>query len=72
MPSGRPLLTRKDAARYLGFAPQTLAQWACSGKYDLPFIKVGRSVKYRTSDLDTFIEASVRVNSVASGKGWAQ
>jgi excisionase family DNA binding protein len=51
-----PLLTRDEAAAYLGLQPQTLALWASVGRYDLPFIKVGRLVKYRKSDLDAYLD----------------
>lgn len=56
-PATRPtaLLTRKEAADYLGVKAQTLACWACVGRYRLPFVKVGRLVKYRQADLDRFI-----------------
>lgn len=62
-----PLLCRKDAARYLGVEPQTLAQWACSGKMALPYVKIGRKVAYRKVDIDAFITANThgRVNHVA-------
>jgi len=50
------LLTREQAAEYLGIAAQTLAVWATTGRYDLPFIKVGRCARYRKADLDKFIE----------------
>jgi excisionase family DNA binding protein len=50
------LLTREQAAEYLGIAPQTLAVWAVTGRYDLPFIKIGRCARYRKSDLDKFID----------------
>lgn len=49
------LLTRKEAADYLGVKEQTLACWACAGRYRLPFVRVGRLVKYRQQDLDAFI-----------------
>lgn len=49
------LLTRKEAADYLGVKVQTLACWACTGRYHLPFVRVGRLVKYRQQDLDAFI-----------------
>ena len=51
------LLTRAQAAEYLGIAVQTLAVWACRGRYGLPFVRIGRSVRYRKRDLDEFIEA---------------
>lgn len=37
------LLTRREAAAYLGLTEQTLAIWKCTGRYSLPVIKVGRS-----------------------------
>jgi excisionase family DNA binding protein len=49
------LLTRADAAEYLGFQPQTLALWASTGRHDLPLIHIGRSVRYRLSDLDAWL-----------------
>lgn len=51
-----PLRSRREAAGYLGVAPQTLAVWACTNRYALPLVKIGRHVKYRQSDLDAFIE----------------
>lgn len=50
------LLTRTEAAEYLGLAKSTLEVWACTKRYDLPFIKVGRAVRYRVADLELFIE----------------
>ena len=49
------LLNRKQAARYLGLSPHTLAIWACNKRYSLPFVRIGRLVKYRRADLDEFI-----------------
>ena len=51
------LLTREQAAEYLGIAPQTLAVWATTGRYNLRFIKVGRCARYRRRDLDAFLES---------------
>lgn len=49
------LLTRREAAAYLGVAEQTLAVWKCTGRRLLPFVKIGRLVRYRKTDLDAFI-----------------
>ncbi len=49
------LLSRKDAARYLGVSEGTLAVWKCTGRYALPCVKIGRLAKYRRADLDAFI-----------------
>ena len=41
------LLSRREAAAYLGVAEQTLAVWKCTKRYDLPYVKIGKLVKYR-------------------------
>lgn len=58
---GNPLLlSRREAAEYLGISKQTLAIWNCTGRYRVPFIKIGRLVKYRKSDLDAFIASNLK------------
>ena len=54
------LFSRKEAARYLVIAPQTLAVWACTGRYNLPYIKIGHRVRYRKSDLNEFIARNLK------------
>ena len=49
------LLTANLAAEFLGVAAATLANWRCSGRYPIPFLKVGRSVRYRKSDLEAWV-----------------
>ncbi|WON75313.1 helix-turn-helix domain-containing protein [Nitrosospira sp. Is2] len=51
-----PLLSNAEAAIYLDLAENTLPVWRCTGRYDIPYIKVGRLVKYRKSDLDAFLQ----------------
>ena len=50
-----PLLSREQAAKYLGVKKSTLSIWACVKRYPLPFVKIGRLCKYRQQDLDDFI-----------------
>ena len=50
-----PLLTRTEAARYLSIAPHTLAVWASGGRMKIPVVKIGRTVRYKKSDLDAFV-----------------
>ncbi|EKO3368778.1 helix-turn-helix domain-containing protein [Vibrio fluvialis] len=58
--SSKPIrFSRKQAAEYLGLSEGTLAVWASTGRYQLPFVKVGRKVFYRQSDLDAFVESNV-------------
>jgi len=57
------LLTRQEAAAYIGVQPNTLATWACTQRYDLPYVKVGRNVRYRKQDLDAFIQRNLHGTS---------
>lgn len=50
-----PTLDAKQAAEFLGVQEQTLAAWRCNRKYPLPYIKVGRKIRYRLSDLERFL-----------------
>lgn len=44
------------AARLINTKPSTLQKWRCTGENNIPFVKIGRSVKYRTSDLREYVE----------------
>ncbi len=53
-----PLLTREQAAAYLGVSPQTLANWASSGRGGIPYVRVSaRAIRYRQSDLDAWLQS---------------
>lgn len=52
-----PLLCEADAALFLGVKPTTLQVWRCTKRYPLPFIKVGRLVRYRQSALASFLQS---------------
>ncbi len=56
--AGSDLLSRREAAKYLGVAEQTLAVWKCNKRVDIPVIQVGRLIKYRRTDLDRFLNAN--------------
>jgi predicted DNA-binding transcriptional regulator AlpA len=49
------LLSEVEAAQFLGVKPTTLQIWRCTKRYPLPFIKIGRLVRYRQSSLETFL-----------------
>ena len=59
-PPPDPLYKRAEAAEYVGLKPHTLAVWASNantsgGAQPIPFLKRGRSVRYRKSDLDAYL-----------------
>jgi len=49
------LLTPYEAAEFLSLKPETLAVWRCTGRYPLPFVRMGRRIRYRAEDLEAFI-----------------
>jgi excisionase family DNA binding protein len=53
------LLTRKQAAQFLNLKKSTLDSWAVRGGGPV-FAKMGKSVRYRLTDLEAFIEARLR------------
>jgi excisionase family DNA binding protein len=54
------LMSRKEAAVYLGLSEITLAIWKSSGRYSLKMYKIGRLAKYKKSDLDAFIASRMQ------------
>ena len=56
----KPLLLPESAAEILGIKEETLAVWRSTGRYNLPFVKVGRWVRYREEDVLAFIEARTK------------
>jgi hypothetical protein len=61
-----PLLTDSELERALGVAKG----WAAKdrvAKARIPYVKIGRSVRYRLSDVQAFIDASVRKSTSDRG-----
>lgn len=54
------LLTPEQVSEMLVVPVATLAVWRCTMRYNLPFIKVGKHVRYRLADVIAFIEANLR------------
>ncbi|SDW99159.1 helix-turn-helix domain-containing protein [Thiocapsa roseopersicina] len=50
-----PLYTRAEAAEYLRVRRATLEHWASTGRYNLPYFRVGRTARYLKSDLDAWL-----------------
>jgi len=48
------VMTVKQAAEYLGLAVSTLNKWRCHGGGPA-FIKMGRAVRYKQADLESYI-----------------
>jgi excisionase family DNA binding protein len=58
--SSAELLDDKAAAALLDVSPGTLSVWRSTGRYKLPFLKIGRKVRYRRSALEAWMQARTR------------
>lgn len=61
------LFTEDEAAAYLRVRPNTLSHWRSTGRYGLPYVRVGNRVRYRRPDLDRWLETR-EVGSVPCGE----
>jgi hypothetical protein len=53
------MLTDTEGASSLLAVPSaTLIKWRSTGEVRIPYVRIGRQIKYRTSDLKAFIETS--------------
>ena len=48
-------IDEKKTAEVLGVKVSTLTNWRTTGRYALPYVKVGRLVRYRVVDLANWI-----------------
>ena len=60
------LIDEKQAASVLNVKPGTLSVWRSTGRYSIPFVKVGRSVRYRLSDLNAWLESRTQTNGATA------
>lgn len=54
------LVDEAEAARILDVKPGTLSVWRSVGRYNIPFIKIGRKVRYSRTALNAWIESRTR------------
>lgn len=55
MSTDNQLRTESEAAQILDLKPGTLQVWRSTKRYPLPYVKVGRLVRYRQNDIDEFL-----------------
>ncbi|WP_458789590.1 helix-turn-helix domain-containing protein [Yoonia sp. MH D7] len=54
------LMTPDEVAAYLGVSKETLNVWRCTKRYNLPYVKTGRLVRYRPEDVTTFVTSRLQ------------
>ena len=52
------LLDEREASTYLKISPRTIQTWRLTGEGPA-FVKIGRAVRYRRSDLDAYISTRI-------------
>jgi len=60
------LLTPDEVAELLGVTAQTLAVWRCEQRYNLPYVKVGRLVRYPEAAVAGFLKERTMGLTVAA------
>jgi predicted DNA-binding transcriptional regulator AlpA len=60
-----PLLTPAETARRLGVAVDSLSIWRCTEAISLPYVKIGRLVKYFRSDVEAYLQSRRHVPKTA-------
>lgn len=58
--------TTPEAAELLGISAKTLSNWRWSGS-PIPFVKIGRVIRYLGADLQTYVEGSRRYSTSNRG-----
>ncbi len=61
------LLTPEQASQRLCVPISTLAVWRCTNRVKICYTKIGRAVRYKSADLDAFIEANTHGAPDAEG-----
>jgi len=67
MDTEQKLLTETEVAKLLGLSPRTLQAWRYRGGHTPPFIKVGRSVRYRRADVLSWLRERQRRSTSDTG-----
>lgn len=51
------LITPEQTSNLLGVSTHTLAVWRCRKRYGLRYVKLGRKVMYRPTDIERFLRS---------------
>jgi hypothetical protein len=65
-PEPSDLVNEREAARIIDVAPGTLSVWRSTGRYCLPFVKVGSKVRYSRKGLHAWLESRTRATGATA------
>lgn len=58
------IVNTQEAAQLIRTPEKSLIKWRSTGEHNIPFIKIGRNVRYRTTDLRKWIDAHTQGGAV--------
>jgi predicted site-specific integrase-resolvase len=58
MQDSKNLLDQTEAAKSLGISPKTLQKWRSTGQVSIPFVRIGKCVRYNPADIENFKAAN--------------
>jgi predicted site-specific integrase-resolvase len=54
------MVDTEGAAQLLGIEAATLVKWRSAGENDIPYVRIGRNIRYRTFALRDWVEKNTR------------
>jgi hypothetical protein len=54
------IVNTQEASQLMRTPEKSLIKWRSTGEHNIPYIKIGRNVRYRTKDLRNWIEAHIQ------------
>ena len=54
------IVDTSEASTLICTPEKSLIKWRSTGEHNLPFVKIGRNVRYRTQDLRKWIESRIQ------------
>lgn len=62
MDKNTDLMNSVEVSKSINVSEGTLAVWRSTGRYTLPYIKVGRLVRYRRADIEAWLDRRKKIS----------
>lgn len=59
----KKLLTPEQVSAIVGVTTGTLAVWRCTGLCQIPYVKIGRCVRYEAVAIDNYISSNTHFHT---------
>ena len=66
------LLNEHQVAKILNISVRTLQKWRHESKKNLPYVKIGKLVRYRIEDIQKYIDSNSRYNTKTKIVYWKE